>query len=191
MDYWKIIDSLYIIGPTSNFKSQGSLSTLAHHWASTETRWWFLGCIFRCTNARAHVWPRCTQWGGGGEETLWWWPTFLPLLLSEVNDLSLNSSGGFHNPTVVFREIHQLRRESWWIFCPKRNFGRPTINSPTHPHYCLFCRIYWNFLYVYSAGVIRNTSDWLHKGALMQWFGGRHKLSPQSAASHINFNCKV
>ena len=26
MDHWKIIDSLYIIGPTSNFKSQGSLA---------------------------------------------------------------------------------------------------------------------------------------------------------------------
>ena len=46
MDYWKIIDSLYIIGPTSNFKSQGSLAPSP----TTEPRLShgddFLGCIY-------------------------------------------------------------------------------------------------------------------------------------------------
>ena len=163
-----------------HFQVPRILSTLTHHWASTKTRWWFLGYIFRCTNARAHVDPGAPSGEGEERRHFGGGPLSSHSLLSQVNDLSLNSSGGFHNPTVLFREIHQLRRESWWAFCPKRNFCRPTINPPTHPHYCLFCRIYWNFLYVYSAGVIWNTSDWLHEGALMQWLGGGGTNFPHS-----------
>ena len=55
----------------------------------------------------------------------------MPLLLSEVNDLSLNSSGGFHNPTVVFREIHQLRRERVdESFAPREILAAPPSIHP-------------------------------------------------------------
>ena len=116
---------------TSSLKSQRILSTLTHYRASTKSRWWFLGNIFRCTNARAHVDSGAPREGRRGG-TFGAGPLSQPLLLSQVNGLSLNSSGGFHNLTVL-SENPLARERKLTDVPPQGKLAAHTIHLPMHP----------------------------------------------------------
>ena len=96
---------------TSSCKSQGSLAPSL----TTESRLSpgddFLG-IYLGAPTRAHTLTRDVHQGRGRRGgTFGAGPLFQPLLLSQVISPSLNSSGGFHNLTVL-SENPRLGRES-------------------------------------------------------------------------------
>ena len=115
---------------TSSLKSQGSLAPSL----TTESRLSpgddFLG-IYLGAPTRAHTLTRVHQGRGRRGGTFGAGPLSQPLLLSQVNGLSLNSSGGFHN-LAVLSENPLARERKLMDVPPQGKIGRPHHPLPTH-----------------------------------------------------------
>ena len=91
----------------------------------------FLG-IYSGAPTRAHTLTQVHQGRGRRGGTFGAGPLSQPLLLSQVNGLSLNSSGGFHNLTVLSE--NPLAREGKLTDVPPQGkFGRPNHPSAHAP----------------------------------------------------------
>ena len=165
MDYWKIIDSLYIIGPTSSFKSQGSLAPSP----TTEPRLRhgddFLG-VYSDAPTRAHTFdlgaPRAGEerrhFGAGPLSSTPPLPGHRP---------SQNSSGGFHNLQCCQR-IHERGRESLTDLPPQGKFWPPHHSPARPPRLSPYLAPILEFLYIYDACGIWKTTGEVTRRHLMQ-----------------------
>ena len=115
---------------TSSCKSQGSLAPSL----TTESRLSpgddFLG-IYLGAPMRAHTLTRMHQGRGRRGGTFGAGPLFQPLLLSQVSGPSLNSSGGFHNLTVL-SENPLARERKLTDVPPQGKLAAHTIHLPMH-----------------------------------------------------------
>ena len=167
---------------TSSLKSQGSLAPSI----TTEPRLSpgddFLG-IYLGAPTRAHTLTRVHQGRGRRGGTFGAGPLFQPLLLSQVNSPSLNSSGGFHNLQCCQR-IHERGRESLTDLPPQGKFWPPHHSPARPPRLSPYLAPILEFLYIYDACGIWKTTDKATRGHLSNHLEGRPKLSKVSCLAN-------
>ena len=146
----------------------------------------FLG-IYSGAPTRAHTLTRMHQGRGRRGGTFGAGPLFQPLLLSQVSGPSLNSSGGFHNLTVL-SENPWARERKLTDVSPQGKFGRPH-HSPAHAPsiitlsaayigVSLHLRCLWNL----------ENDRWSHTKAPDAMIGGTAQTFPKVSGLANNFS---